>query len=146
MKTYKGKYSVKNPAKYKGDLKNIVYRSSWERTVFNWLDTNTNIKWWVSEELVIPYICQTDRKKHRYFPDVIFETKDGKKYIVEIKPDKETKPPKPGRRTKRLITEALTYQKNISKWNAAHNFAVDNGYQLEVWTEKTMRSMGIKII
>ena len=27
---YKGKFKPKNPTKYKGDLKEIVYRSSWE--------------------------------------------------------------------------------------------------------------------
>ena len=29
--TYKGKFKPKNPSKYKGDIKEIVYRSSWKR-------------------------------------------------------------------------------------------------------------------
>ena len=149
MPAYKSKYKPQNSDKYRGDADKIVARSSWERTAFKWMDTNPNIKWWASEELIIPYICQTDKKKHRYFPDLVFETVDGSKYIVEIKPDRETRPPVPpktGRNTRRLITEAKTYQKNMSKWNAAHNFAIDNGFKFEVWTEKTMKAMGIKII
>ena len=35
-----GKFRPKNPSKYKGDPTNIIYRSSWELTVFKYLDNN----------------------------------------------------------------------------------------------------------
>ena len=50
-----GKFRPKNPEKYKGDPTNIIYRSSWELTVFKYLDTNSSILKWASEEIFIPY-------------------------------------------------------------------------------------------
>ena len=136
MKTYKGRYTPKNPNKYDGDASNIVYRSLWEKHAFKWCDTNSNIIKWSSEETVIPYYCDIDKRYHRYFPDLKIETKEGKVFIVEIKPDKETRKPEyPGRRTKRYITEGLTYVRNQNKWEAANEYALDRGYQFVVWTE-----------
>ena len=37
MKFYRGKYKVKNPEKYRGDLSNVVHRSMWERQAFKYL-------------------------------------------------------------------------------------------------------------
>ncbi len=144
---YRGKYKVKRRTKYLGDVDNVVYRSLWERNVFRWLDSNADIIEWNSEEVVIPYVCGTDRKVHRYFIDVYFKTRTGQKYLIEIKPKKETMPPKkPARRTRRYIAEGLTYIKNQSKWQAAKDFAKDNGAKFEIWTEDTLKSMGIKIL
>ena len=144
---YKGKFTPKNPQKYVGDVKGIVYRSLWERNTFRWIDANENIVAWNSEEVVVPYICATDNKVHRYFMDLWFKTSDGKTYIVEIKPKRQTQPPKePKRKTRRYIKESLTYIKNQSKWEAASEFAADRGWHFQVWTEDTLKSMGIKII
>jgi len=144
---YKGKFTPKNPQKYVGDVKGIVYRSLWERNTFRWIDANANIVAWNSEEVVVPYICGTDNKVHRYFMDLWFKTSDGKTYIVEIKPKKQTQPPKePKRKTRRYIKESLTYIKNQSKWEAASEFAANRGWHFQVWTEDTLKSMGIKII
>lgn len=146
MKFYKGTFTPKNPNKYRGDNTNIVYRSSWERAVFKWLDSNSSIEWWNSEEVVITYICATDNKQHRYFIDIAFRTTNGKTYLIEIKPSKQTKPPKVQKRTKKSIQEQLTYAKNQSKWNAALAFAKNNNCVFQVWTEETLRSLGIKIL
>lgn len=144
---YKGKYKVKKPEKYVGDHTKVVYRSLWERQVFRWLEDNPDIAKWNSEDVVIPYVCATDRKQHRYFIDIYFETVTGDKYLVEIKPKKETAPPKnPGKRTKKYLSESLTYAKNISKWKAAQEFAADNGVKFQVWTEETLKGLGIKIL
>lgn len=147
MKTYKGKFTPKNPSKYVGDPNNIVYRSLWERNVFRWIDAHADITEWASEEIVIPYICATDGRRHRYFIDLYFKTKDGQKCLVEIKPKSQTLPPKkPSRQTKRYISEALTYAKNQSKWKAAEEFAKDNNCLFYIWTEDTIKSLGIKIL
>jgi|TARA_B110000503_G_scaffold110189_1_gene164938 hypothetical protein len=144
---YKGKYTLKCPKKYVGDPSKVVYRSLWERQTFRWLEDQDNIIEWCSEEVVVPYVCQTDRKVHRYFIDVYYKTKDGKKFLIEIKPKKETSPPKKTTRSsKRYITESLTYIKNMSKWKAATQFAKDNGCTFQIWTEDTLKSLGIKII
>ena len=144
---YKGKFKPKNTQKYRGDPNNVVYRSLWERNAFRWLDENDSIVAWSSEEIVIPYRCATDNRIHRYFVDLWFETKTGEKYIIEIKPKKETTPPKnPGRRTKKYISESLTYIKNQSKWEAAQEFALKHNLIFAIWTEDTLKSLGIKIL
>lgn len=144
---YRGRYKVKDKSKYVGDPEKVVYRSMWERQVFKWIEKNPDIVEWNSEDVVIPYTCATDKKRHRYFIDLYFKHKNGKKYLVEIKPDKETRPPNPGRKkTKRYISEQLTYAKNQSKWHAATEFAKDNGVEFQVWTEKTIKALGIKIL
>jgi len=140
---YSGKYKVKHRSKYRGDADNIVYRSMWERNAFKWCDNNTNIKYWSSEEVVIPYFWDVDKKYHRYFMDLKITYKDGRTVLVEIKPDKETKPPKRPDRSKRYISEAMTYVKNQNKWEAARSFAKDRGWEFQIWTEHTLEQMGI---
>lgn len=96
---------------------------------------------------MIPYRCKTDGRLHRYFVDIKFEMNDGRVFLVEIKPKKETLPPKnPGKKTKRYITEVMTYAKNISKWEAAKEYAMDRGWLFEVWDEDFLKGLGIKII
>ena len=53
---YSGRYKVKNRRKYKDDPDNVVFRSLWERNAFKWCDNNSSVKYWVSEEVVIPYL------------------------------------------------------------------------------------------
>lgn len=140
--SYKGKFTPKNPTKYKGDPTNIIYRSSWELKVMNYLDSNPGVIWWGSEELFIPYWSPVDNKKHRYFPDFIskIKRKDGTvmTYIIEVKPLKQTMPPVQKRKTKRYLEEAATYVVNQSKWKAATEFCKDHGWEFKVITEKDL--------
>jgi hypothetical protein len=146
MATYSGTFKPKNKNKYSGNYNNIVYRSLWERNVFRWCDDNPQVLKWVSEETIIPYYYPLDKKYHRYFVDLKITTATGT-YLIEIKPKSQTVPPKkPSRQTKRYLTEAATYVKNQCKWEAAKNYAEDRGWEFHVWTEDTIRSMGIKIL
>lgn len=144
---YKGKYRVKNPRKYDGDHTNVTYRSLWERCVFKWLDENDNVLKWSSEEIIVPYRCKTDNRMHRYFVDLKIRFKTGPTYLIEIKPKKETEPPKKrSRKTKAYINEVLTYVKNTSKWEAANEYAKDRGMIFEVWHEDTIKGLGIRLL
>jgi hypothetical protein len=144
---YSGRYKVKNPSKYEGDFNKVKYRSLWERQAFKWLDSHPDVIGWNSEEVVIPYRCKTDGKVHRYFVDLFIRMKDGKVFLIEIKPKKQTQPPKqPSRKTKRYLAEVMTYVKNESKWEAAQRFAHKHGMTFAVWTEDTLRGFGIKIL
>lgn len=144
MKTYKGKYKLKKPEKYDGDHTQVIYRSGWERFAFKWCENQEDIKSWSSEETIIPYISAVDNKYHRYFVDLKLNMKDGSVVLVEIKPDKQTRPPKSKRRTKRFISESLEYVKNQCKWKAAKEYCLDNGYEFQIWTEHTLKQMGMK--
>jgi len=144
MKTYKGKYKLKKPEKYDGDHTQVIYRSGWERFAFKWCENQEDIKSWSSEETIIPYISAVDNKYHRYFVDLKLNMKDGSVVLVEIKPDKQTKPPKSKRRTKRFISESLEYVKNECKWKAAKEYCLDRGWHFQIWTEHTLKQMGMK--
>lgn len=140
---YKGRFTPKNPKKYAGDATNIIYRSSWEKRVFLWLDRTENVIEWNSEEIVIPYISPVDGKKHRYFPDIIAKIKDQNgnitTYMIEIKPEKYTKEPdKPKRITTRYINEVKQYGVNIAKWNNAKLYCNEKGWQFMLLTEKNI--------
>ena len=143
-KAHKGKFSPKNRKKYKGNPANITYRSSWEQTFMNYCDRKSSIVEWASEEIVIPYFCPTDRKRHRYFPDFYVKMKNAKGhtkvYIIEVKPEKQTKPPKKkGRGSHRqYLYEATTYAKNQAKWKAAEEFCSKRNWEFKVLTEKVL--------
>ena len=141
---YSGKYRPSYPKKYKGDPTNVIYRSLWERKFMVWCDNNENVLEWGSEEIVIPYISPLDSRVHRYFPDfyVRARTKTGgtQKFIIEIKPLKQTEPPKKHRRrTKKYITEVTTYAVNDAKWKAANEYCKDRRWQFKILTEKELK-------
>ena len=141
--SYKGKFRPSKPKKYKGDPTNIVYRSLWELKFMRYCDSNNNIVKWSSEEIVIPYRSPIDNRFHRYFPDFYLKYKDntGKiiEKVVEIKPAKQVKEPKvQKRKTKKYVTEVVTYAKNQAKWMAAEEFCKDRKWKFQILTEKEL--------
>ncbi len=90
-----GVYKPINRNKYKGS-KDPVYRSGWELKFFKFCDGNPNVLEWTSEGIIIPYVSPVDNKVHRYFVDNMVYIKEGevtKRYLIEIKPSKQTQPP-----------------------------------------------------
>lgn len=140
---YSGRYKVKNPLKYKGDAKGVIYRSLWEKYCMMHFDKNDKIISWSSEEVVIPYFYEVDKKYHRYFMDFKVTWDDGTTTLIEVKPNKETRPPSGNKRTKRYISEGYTYVKNMNKWEAANEYAKDRGWNFVIWTEIELTAMGI---
>jgi hypothetical protein len=144
--SYKGKYKPVNPQKYKGDINNIVARSSWERKFMVWADNTPNVVEWQSEETVVPYISPVDGKYHRYFLDFKVKIKDNKgiltTYLIEIKPKSMCNPPAPGKRkTKSYVEEVCRWGVNKAKWDAAHEHSLDRGWKFIILTEE---NLGIK--
>jgi hypothetical protein len=141
--SYKGKFRPSNYQKYKGDPTNIIYRSLWELKFMNWCDKNENILEWGSEEFWIPYVSPIDNRVHRYFPDFYLKVKEQngsiKKYVIEVKPLKQTVEPQPSKRkTKKYLYEAMEYAKNQAKWKAAREFCEDRRYEFKIITEKEL--------
>ena len=138
---YRGKYIPKNPQKYTGNLRNIVYRSLWERKFMVYCDTNSTVIEWGSEEIIIPYMSPWDGRMHRYFPDFYTKVRqhDGsiKKMIIEVKPKKQCQPPdkNPSKKTKRWLSEVKTWGVNSSKWKYAVEWCKDNGMEFKILTE-----------
>ena len=65
-----------------------------------------------------------------------------KTYVVEVKPKRQTQPPKKKSRvTKSYLYECKTYAVNQAKWKAAVEFCEDRRIQFKVITED---ELGIK--
>ena len=143
---YKGKYRPTRPYKYKGDPTKIIYRSLWERKFMQYCDSTTNVLEWGSEEIALPYLSPVDNKVHRYFPDFYIKVQENtgriKRYLIEVKPLKQTmKPKKPKRQTKNYLREVYEYAKNQAKWKAATEYCEDRMWEFKVMTEN---ELGIK--
>jgi hypothetical protein len=143
----KSKYKPSYPKKYKGDPNNIICRSSWERKFCRWCDLNESILEWGSEEFWIPYLSPVDNRVHKYFPDFIIKIQEQsgstKTYVIEVKPKKQTIPPKQRSRvTKSYLYEAKTYAVNQAKWKAASEWCKDRVLEFKVITEEEL--FGIK--
>ena len=139
MRYKQGKYIPRNRNKYKGDISKIFYRSGWEYKFMKWCDATPSITEWGSEEIFIPYVSPIDNKRHKYYPDFYVRT-NGKKFIVEVKPSRQTKEPKTQRKvTKKYINEVVTYSVNQAKWKAATEFCKDYNMEFMIITEKELR-------
>lgn len=146
---YSGKFIPANKEKYKGDWKKITYRSTWEAFFMKWLDTHPQVLQWNSEEVVIPYFCNAEGKKRRYFMDFWAKFDTGQQFFFEVKPKKETMPPKiPAKVTvaakKRYINENYTWSVNTDKWKAASATADKMGIIFRLITEDSLKKLGWK--
>ena len=143
---YRGKYQPSYPKKYKGDPTNIVYRSLWERKFMNYCDLNENVLEWGSEELALPYRSPLDNRIHRYFPDFYIKVRESngqiQKYIIEVKPKKQTIEPKvQKKKTRGYIYEVREWARNQAKWKVAPEFCEDRQWKFKIITED---ELGIK--
>lgn len=145
-RTKKGFYTVVNHDKYVGDLTNVFFRSSWEYKFMVYCDLKPGIIKWGSEIFKIPYTDYLGHY-HNYIPDFYLETRDNtdplklNKFLVEIKPEKETKEPViptniSEKKLKSLEWEIKTWQKNKYKWVFAKEWC--NARDITFWlvTEK----------
>ena len=137
---YKGKFRPQNREKYKGNSSNIVYRSGWELNFMKYLDRQPEVLQWNSEEIIIPYKSPIDGKWHRYYPDFWVKTSKAET-IIEIKPKKQTKPPKENpKHRRRYLREVKTFVVNEAKWKAAKEFCENKGFQWKIMTEDTLNN------
>ena len=164
---YKSKFAPKNPAKYCGpNIGNIITRSTWEKAVCKAFDKNPNVVRWSSECVVVPYFDTLKMKNRRYFVDFYVEFADGKKIMIEVKPHKETvAPPKFNKKMEELagvLNESskayyhpivqkkyraiITFRCNRDKWSSAIKYAEKKDCEFQIWTEHTLKKLGIKII
>jgi len=140
--SYKGFYKVRNYSKYKGDPTQCIFRSLWERKFMKFCDLNENIVEWSSEEIRIPYRSPLDNRIHQYFVDfwVCMRDKDGslKRYLVEIKPRKQTIPPVMKKSKRTFMNEMRIYVVNESKWKSAKQYCENRGWKFLILTEDHM--------
>tara|TARA_R100001224_G_scaffold45390_1_gene26140 strand:+ start:497 stop:934 length:438 start_codon:yes stop_codon:yes gene_type:complete len=137
-----GTFIPKNIHKFIGSK--AIYRSGLELKFFRFCDDNPNVIKWGSENVVIPYTSPIDHRVHRYYVDNYIEIKEGtvtKKYLVEIKPSKQTKPPTVKyKKKKHLIYEQRAFVINQAKWSAAREYCKKIGGSFIILTEKELIS------
>ena len=137
--SYKGKYKPINPQKYIGDIDNIIYRSLLERRFMLFCDKTPSVLKWSSEEIIVPYYFYIDKKMHKYFVDFVVQMEDRngevKTYLIEIKPEKQTKQPEKKKKTGRYLREVFEWEKNKAKWSCARKYAEDKNWEFKILTE-----------
>jgi len=141
-------YAVKNKEKYIGpDINNVVFRSSWEKRFFEFLDNNIYVVAWASEPEPIQYMKPVPDgdlgvkfKKAKYYPDIYVEyISNGvlKKELIEIKPLKQTKPSR-SRNPVTKLQENYVLAVNTAKWEAARKWCAAKGIEFKILTEKSL--------
>ncbi len=144
MRQYKqGIFTPLNKEKYTG-TQLPVFRSSLELLFQRWADRNDRVLQWGSENIVIPYLSPKDGKVHRYFVDNVLALRTDKgikKFLVEIKPDRQTRPPEPSSRKskKNMLFEQISWAVNASKWESARSWCQKNGFEFVIITEKDLK-------
>lgn len=138
-----GIFKPKHPEKYRGNVNNITYRSSWELSYMSNLDTDPNVVSWGSEEVILPYFHPITKTLRRYFTDfVVTRIVNGIKVtqLIEIKPYSQTKPPviTKNKKKKTMLTEQITYATNLAKWEAADKYCKKKGWEFVLITEKQL--------
>jgi TnsA endonuclease N terminal len=143
-KVQQGYFKPANPEKYIGDVSQIIFRSSWEFKFLKWCDSSPTILAYASEPIGIPYYSPLDQRGHVYYVDFYIITKDNQgneqKFLIEVKPDKYTKPPVAPKRmtdkqTASYVYAAKQYIVNKAKFEAAKEFAQVRGLKFGIITE-----------
>lgn len=134
-----GLYQPTNKHKYTG-RSNPRYLSGWELKFFRWCDKNPNVLEWSSENVIIPYVNPLTGRTHRYMVDnrvVIREGDNVVKYLIEIKPKRQTRRPTShgNKKQSTMLYENIEYVRNQAKWAAAKKWCDKHGYKFQIVTE-----------
>lgn len=132
-----GNFYPRNIEKCLNDKNDVVYRSKLERDFMICLDSNSNVARWASEKVIVPYYNSGKGRDARYFVDFFLELTDGRRFLIEIKPFKETQvisdPTLLAKRMKKskakkstLLIEAFNATQNREKWEAAKKYAQEH--------------------
>lgn len=111
--------------------RNLHYRSGWECTVYECLDTLTEVEAYYIEPFEIPYTISSGPQAgepHHYKPDILIHFADGHKELWEVKPMSQT----------HLAV-------NQDKWAAANEACRIRGWDFVVMTEKGINKLKAKV-
>jgi hypothetical protein len=146
-----GLYVVKNPDKYMGDLRNVIFRSSYEQKLNIDLDTDSNVIRWCAEPpfLQIKYWDELKKKFRTYHLDYfVVKMVNGveMKLMIEVKPSKKLVKPLPPK--VRTLLSMKSYQYRMAEWinihskrKACEELAKKMGWTYLFVTEKTINKL-----
>ena len=142
--TLQGRFRPRNPSKYKGNVGEIFYRSSWELNFMKWCDQSDSVLLWQSEEKRVRYYDPVKKKNRTYYPDFLVKyiNRDGRVLteMVEVKPIRQVKGPNPNpkKKTKSWMNQVNTYITNQCKWKAAEEYCQEQGWEFRLLTEQNI--------
>lgn len=118
-------YSNKNNAEY-------IFRSSWEESVFQFLEQDEKVLSYISEPFRISYMWTGFVKgtttnityKRHYVPDILVTYDNQDKNLIEIKPN-----------------GFLSYEINQAKFAAARSYCSENNMIYEVWSDDKIKEI-----
>jgi hypothetical protein len=130
-------FSPRNKKKLLGTW-SLKMRSRWERRVAEYLDNTPEVVSWSYERKKVWYYNPVRKKRTFYLPDFWAKTKDGKEHILEVKPYKETHPPRrtKGKSERTWLYENATYQINQAKWAACQDYCKRIRADFQIVTER----------
>ena len=139
-----GHYHPKNGHKLIGhDVP--FYRSSLELKFMRWCDNNDKVLRWGSENVSVKYWDRLRKKQRTYFIDNYVEIREGniiKKYLIEIKPKKQTIKPVLKKQNKSVfLHEQTSWCENCDKWDWARKFAANNDMEFLIITEQDLKNL-----
>lgn len=146
-----GIFIPKNSQKCLNKKGDIFFRSYLEFKVMNLCDNNPNVLEWASEKHIIPYKHPLENRIARYYVDfyIKLETPTGiRKCLVEVKPERQTKPPVPSKNKKAstILYENVQYTINKAKWESAKQYAKNKGLEFLLLTEEDIDKLTKKTI
>lgn len=112
----------------------VEYKSSLEFKFIKYCEINSHVLKFALEPFPIWYVSPKDGKSHRYFIDFLVHFDTGDTVLVEIKPFSQTIRPK-----SKNPYEWMTYAVNRAKWDAAKEFAINNGMKFIICTDKELK-------
>lgn len=134
----KQRFIPKNREKYKGNLKLLISKSSWEHQFMIFLDRHPNVLEWKYESYYIDYFNPIENKIRKYVPDFWFKYIDSngeiKECIVEIKPYKKI-----SLRKRATRIEKAEFIVNESKFKAADKYCKERNIEYKILTEKEIK-------
>lgn len=128
----KGKITKRKPkhrsGKYASTKMNKIFgfRSGWEETVYELLDTDIEVVGFEAEPFEIDYIYQG--KAHKYIPDILVWFSNGSRELWEIKPSSQT-----------------SLGVNQAKWDAAKKACAVRNWKFVTVTEMVIDKLKKKV-
>lgn len=99
------------------NARNVHYRSGWELKTYRALERSPDVVRYKEEPFRIEY--RVGGEDRGYWPDILVETRDGRRLVVEVKPSSQTRDPI-----------------NAAKWEHAALFCERRDLIFRVWTER----------
>ncbi len=152
LKYHQGLFIPKHPEKVikLNNQGGLYFRSSWEKKILIYLDSNPAIERYSCEQITIQYQLPEmkdgilEYSNHRYYPDFYYELRKSNgelsKVVAEVKPYNETQKPilaekYSHKQLKNWEYAIQQYTRNCSKWNAAIEFCRKAGMEFVIVTE-----------